>query len=120
MAKDAEAKVPKRKDLVLAHSRTPDGNGVNVLRSREDRVELGTMRPLEEGKPLVGEVVKLTRRKESPVLFDAETIVEAPEQKEGDRPSAAARSGPPQVSSPEYRSNWELVYKRRSQGKLLN
>jgi len=117
----AKAGAPKRKDLVLAHSRTPDGNGVNVLRSREDRVELGTMRPLEEGKPLVGEVVKLTQRKESPALFDAETVVEAAETNAGSKPSSKTnRSGPPQVSSAEYRSNWEAVYKRRSQRKLLN
>jgi hypothetical protein len=109
--------VPKKaKDLVLVHGPAPDGNGVNVLRAREERLELGTMRPLEEGKPIHGEVVKLTQRREAPFLFDAETQVAAPSTEETATPSEPAprgtSAGPAQVASDSYRKNWDAIWKR--------
>lgn len=127
--------VPSRKpkDLVLIHGRTKDGTGLGVLRAREERLEIGTMRPLEEGKPIHGEVVKLTPRPEMPLLFDAETQYSAPSEgpttktdalpqaKEG-APANATGVGPPQVASEAYRKNWDAIWKRPAskRDKLVN
>jgi hypothetical protein len=113
--------VPKKpKDLVLVHSPTPDGAGVNVLRARKEGLEVGTMRPLEHGRPIHGEVVKLTPRAEMPHLYDAETEFTAPEgqnvapeRKQADAPAdRGATTGPAQVASDSYRRNWDVIWKR--------
>jgi hypothetical protein len=112
--------VPKKpKDVVLVHSPTPDGGGVNVLRARRQGLEVGTMRPLTEGRPINGEVVKLTPRSEMPLLYDVETELPHGEQgeaaKEGpanEPKEARAASGPAQVASDSYRRNWDAIWKR--------
>jgi hypothetical protein len=117
MLKDGE--VPKKPtDLVLVHSPTDDGAGVNVLRARRDGLEVGTMRPLEEGRPIHGEVVKLTPRPETPLLFEAETefAPEAPKATPKDNaappPDRGTSAGPAQVASDSYRKNWDAIWKR--------
>lgn len=106
------------KDLVLVHGRAPDGT-LHVLRQRGDRVEAGAMRAVEEGKPLAGEVVKLTPRAEAPILFDAETIHRGPAAAD-----AAAGDGPAQVASDAYRKNWSRIFgagaRRRAAAELPN
>jgi hypothetical protein len=116
-----EDQAPKPKDLVLVRGRTEDGKGLEVLRSKADQVEAGIMKPLEEGKPLDGEVVKLTPRPECPLLFDAETQFSTNEVTR-QHPELPARTtgGPPQVASDEYRRNWDAIYKRRKKNASLN
>jgi hypothetical protein len=99
----------KPKDLVLAVTTTEDGDGLKVLRRRRDTVEVGEMRRLEEGRPVHGEVVRLSPRPELPVLFDAETVMEAPATSKGE-----SRAGPAQVASDRYRKNWDAIWRRRS------
>jgi len=121
--------VPKKpKDLVLVHSPTADGVGVNVLRARKEGLEVGTMRPLEHGRPIHGEVVNLTPRAEMPHLYDAETEFAAPEGQnvaaEG-KPAEApadrtATTGPAQVASDSYRRNWDAIWKRPATKRLVN
>lgn len=120
MLNKAVAKKPK--DVVLVHSPTADGDGVNVLRARRQGLEVGTMRPLAEGRPIHGEVVKLTPRAEMPLLYDVETEVPPPEQQDAASPDGAipasepretrAASGPAQVASESYRRNWDAIWKR--------
>ncbi len=106
------------------HGPTSDGGGVNVLRARKQRLEIGTMRPLEHGRPINGEVVKLTPRPEMPHLYDAETEFTAPSptNEAGDPASSAAsteacgNAGPAQVASDTYRKNWDAIWKRTSKG----
>ena len=114
--------VPKKpKDLVLLHSPTPDGAGMNVLRARGEGLEVGTVRPLEQGRAIHGEVVKLTQRPEMPLLYDVETEVAAPAPAaapskgvKAAEPAAprASLSGPAQVASESYRRNWDAIWKR--------
>jgi hypothetical protein len=120
--------VPRKpKDFVLVHSPTDDGAGVNVLRARQDRLEVGTMRPLEEGRPIHGEVVKLTPRPEMPMLFEAETAFlgqDTPKQsKQKGKPVAESErgtsAGPAQVASDTYRKNWDVIWKRPAK-RLVN
>jgi hypothetical protein len=116
----------KAKDLVLVHSPTDDGAGVNVLRARKEGLEVGTMRPLEEGRPIHGEVVKLTPRPEMPMLFDAETEFAAeaspqpkPKSKASPEPERGTSAGPAQVASDTYRKNWDVIWKRPAK-RLVN
>jgi len=54
-------------DVVLLCNPTPDGEGVNALRARKNRLELAEIRPLREGQPIVaGEVARLKPRQEMP------------------------------------------------------
>ncbi len=100
-------------DVALIHGVTPDG-GLQILRARENRLELGAVRPLREGVPITGEVVKLRPRENCPALCDVEVQLAAPQQ-HNDRQVAetsAARSGPAQVATDEYRKNWDAIWSR--------
>lgn len=111
------------RDIALIHGVTPEGD-LQVLRHREDRLELGAVRALREGVPIVGEVVKLTPRKDFPLLCDVETALTVPKPADATSKSAdvaAARKGPAQVATETYRSNWDRIWNRpRSKEDLSN
>lgn len=100
----------KAKDVVLVGARSESGSWP-VLREREETLEVGELRELQEGKPISNhgstELVKLSRRPEHARLFDVETIAALP-----GRPSA--RNGPAQVANEAYREGWELVFGDRA------
>ena len=98
---------PKRSDVVFVHSPTESGDGLRVLRAREDRIEVGELRPLAEGRAIHGEVVRLSPREGEPRLFDAQTLVEAPEARGADK---GDRQGPPQFATDAYRRGWEAIF----------
>jgi len=99
-------------DVALIHGVTPEGD-LRILRKRNDRLELGGVRALREGMPITGEVVRLTPRKEFPLLCDVATELAAPE-----RPADVAeargesRKGPAQVATDRYRDNWDVIFSR--------
>jgi hypothetical protein len=92
-------------DVVFVHSKSDDGRGFRVIRKREESLEVGEIRALEEGRPLHGDLVRLRQRKEHERLFDVEVVVEAPRSRD-------ARTGPAQVATNAYRSNWEAIFGR--------
>lgn len=91
-------------DVALIHGRTEDGRGLKILRRRNDRIEAGAVMPLEPGKPIVGEVVRLEPRKESPLLCDVHVEFTPPQE------SRSTTTGPAQVATDQYRQNWDLVF----------
>jgi hypothetical protein len=95
---------PPHDDIALIHGRTEDGRGLKILRRREDRIEAGAVMPLTPGRPIVGEVVRLEPRKESPLLCDVHVEYVPPVEA---RPTA---TGPAQVATDRYRQNWDLVF----------
>lgn len=107
------------------HSPTDDGKGARVLRARRGRVEAGEVRPLEEGKPIHGDVVKLRAREGVPLVYDVD--VEVPAQPataaapatttEPSKPPARKGGGPPMVASDEYRNGWTAVFGRSARAK---
>lgn len=107
-------------DVVLLCGENKDGPGVNVLRKRGATLQAGVIRPLEEGKPLTGDVVQLSQRGNTP-LFDV-TVCYSPkgaETTEAPALEASPSQGrPPKVASDEYRRNWDAIW-RRSNGKAL-
>ena len=96
-------------DVALIHGRTPDGEGLRIIRKREDRLEVGAVHPLKNGVPVTGEVVSLTPRPEFPLLCDVKTELAAPEPVDV---AAKNRSGPPQVATDRYRENWDRIWKK--------
>jgi hypothetical protein len=109
MAED-DAKPPN--DVVLLGPPTADGSGVHVLRARDETLEAGELRKIEEGKPLHGELVTLAPRKENPRICDV---------KESYRPPALAKAkGPAQVATKAYRDHWDRVFASRRDDEALN
>jgi hypothetical protein len=106
----------KAEDVALICGVSEDGQGVEVLRKRGDRLETGTVRRLEAGKPIHGEIVRLRPRPQAPFLCDVE--VEFNPQQRGERAALAANSGPAQVATESYRQNWDAIYGRKPS--LLN
>ncbi len=99
----------RSKDVVFVGGPTDHGDGVNVIRAREERLEFGTLEPLREGKPIHGEVVRLVPRPELPRVFDVETEVDAPATP---ALTKSAQAGPAQVASDTYRKNWDAIWSR--------
>lgn len=97
------------------HGSTPHGLGIARLREGDDgesRVELGELRALKQGQPLVGEVVRLSQRDESERLFDVEVLVNA---RTNPAPPQRSHKGPPRVSSNAFRSHWDDVFGRATE-----
>jgi hypothetical protein len=103
-------------DVVLLGPPTTDGAGVHVLRARDERIEAGELRNLEEGRPITGEVLTLAPRKDNPRLCDVKDSYSASESM---APPAKAK-GPAQVATQAYRDNWEEVFARRPRNADLN
>jgi hypothetical protein len=107
-----------KKDLALVFGPSADGEGLNVLRKRagSEAIEAGTLRPLREGRAIMGEVVHLEPRAEAPFLFDCatdeelSTVTQAPQ----------ALAGPPQVATDEYRRGWDAIWGRRERPAAVN
>ncbi|MDF2692421.1 MAG: hypothetical protein K0S65_804 [Labilithrix sp.] len=101
-------------DVVVLGPPTADGAGVHVLRARDERLEAGELRNLEEGRPITGEVVTLAPRKDNPRICDVKDSFVASET------TPAKTKGPAQVATQAYRDNWEEVFARRPRNADLN
>lgn len=114
---DDEAKSPSNDDVVLLGPPTADGHGVHVLRAREQRLEAGELRNVEEGKPIRGEIVSLAPRASDPRICDVKDSYRPPQAA-----TAAPRAlkGPAQVATKEYRANWDEVFARPRRDADLN
>ena len=108
-----KAPEPTGEDLVLIHGRTDDGKGLKVIRKRDTELSVGEVRPLEEGKPIGGEVVSLSPRAESPLLCDVRVEADL-------RPAVDGRAGPVRVSSSSYRSGWDRMWGKRPRAAKAN
>jgi hypothetical protein len=105
-------------DVAIVCGVSDDGQGVDIIRRRGERVEAGTVRRLEQGKPIHGEVVRLRPREQFPMICDVEVEMPAP----GQPSEAAVTTGrPAQVATETYRKNWDAIYGRgKKPGSLLN
>lgn len=114
----ARAESPERPvgDVALVVGPTEDQQGFRVLRKRSEDapVELGTVRPMKEGEPIDGEVVKMRPRKNVPFVYDVKSVMDAPKRFTSD--------GPPQVATDEYRRGWDAIWGKRgkNQNAVLN
>jgi hypothetical protein len=92
-----------------------DGQGLEIIRKRGERLEAGTVRRLEQGKPIHGEVVRLRPREQFPMVCDVEVELSGPPAQ---KPSTL--SGPAQVATDSYRKNWDAIYGSRKPSSTLN
>ncbi len=112
---DKSSPQTEKTDVVLLGPPTPDGAGVHVLRARDERIEAGELRTLEEGRPITGEVLTLAPRKDNPRLCDVK------ESYVPNAPGAQQKTkGPAQVATQAYRDNWDEVFARRPRNADLN
>ena len=94
-------------DVALVVGRTEDAEGYRVLRHRpEQGVEMGTMRPLKEGRPIDGEIISLQAREDVPFLYNVKTELADPRAQERRGTSA----GPAQIATEEYRNGWDAIW----------
>ncbi len=98
----------EKEDVVLVHSRNENGDGYKIIRKREDRIEFGELKPMVEGKPILGEIVQLKPRPDNNALYDVEVLLTKPNTSVNMETSL---SGPAQVATENYRSNWEKIFK---------
>jgi hypothetical protein len=106
----------KSEDVVVIHGVTDDGRGYKVLRARDGEVEAGAVKPLEQGKPIHGEVVRLKPREKCPLVCDVEVDVPKPEASD----SARETKGPARVASEAYRRNWDVIWSGAKKNELPN
>ncbi len=107
-SKGAPEASDKPGDVVLLTGPTEDGEGIRVLRARGERIDAGEVRPLKEGKPLVGgELVKLAPRPGKPRVCDVEVLARVAPEPESDETRG---KGPPKVASKAYRESWERIF----------
>ena len=101
---------PGSDDVVLVRGPTGDGQGVDIVRKRGERLELGELRAAAEGKSLHGELVRLHARS-APGLYDVEVVYDTGAPRPP-APAAKARAhaGPARVATDEYRDGWERVF----------
>jgi hypothetical protein len=121
--RDSAADESPAPDVALIHGVTADGAGLQILRARDNRIELGAIRPLREGAPITGEIVTLRPRPNFPALCDVETHFKpaaTPSDRQEPR-AALPHAGPAQVATDEYRRNWDAIWSRPSEkSKLVN
>jgi hypothetical protein len=98
-------------DVALIHGVTASGD-MRILRKRADRLEVDAVKQLREGTPITGKVVKLTPRREFPLLCDVETVLPSPAPLKSDVAADGPRKGPAQVATERYRDNWESIWGR--------
>jgi hypothetical protein len=106
VARESKAPESSNEDVALVYGVSDDGGGLDILRRRQGRFEAGTVRPLEEGKPIRGEVVRLKPRKHSPLVCDVESEFSA------ELTRAGTSNGPAQVATDQYRKNWDAIYNK--------
>jgi hypothetical protein len=113
----SEGEPPRPKeDMVFVHGPAEHGEGLRVIRKREESIEIGEIRPVQEGRPLQGDLVKLKPRQDHGRLFDVEVLVARDEL-----PGAAlGHAGPAQVATDTYRSNWDAIFGSRGEPELPN
>lgn len=90
-------------DIVFLGPPTADGVGVHVLRAREERLEAGELRTLQEGRPIAGEVLTLAPRKDNPRVLDVKDSYSPPATRH-------AAKGPAKVATDAYRDGWDEVF----------
>jgi len=107
-SKKSAPPTPSSDDVALVCGATPDGETLGVLRKRGEKVEAALLRKAVEGQPLQGDLVRLKPREE-PMLFDVETLYEAPALPREAEPKA----GPSQVANDSYRKGWDRLFRAR-------
>lgn len=79
-----------------------DGGGRLVIRQQGDQVSAGVLHPLDENRPVTGELVTLSPRGDGSYRVESHG------------------KGPAKVSSPGYRQGWDNVFGAKPKKQMLN
>jgi hypothetical protein len=112
----SEAPPPTKQDVLFVHSPAEEGEGFRVIRKRDDTIEVGEIRNVQEGRPVHGDLVKLKPRTEHDRLFDVEVLATREEMQS----PALGHAGPARVTSEAYRTNWEAIFGEPDEPELPN
>jgi len=107
-------------DFVLLGPPTADGAGIHVLRARDERIEAGELRALQEGRPITGEIVTLKPRGSNPHICDVMDSY-VPSGSSASSASSAPQAslaqlghkGPAKVATDAYREGWDEIFGAR-------
>jgi hypothetical protein len=99
-------------DVAMVIDRTEDAQGYRVLRHRDNHVEIGTMRPLQEGRPIDGEVISLEPRQDAPFLYNVKTELGDPHAARRATERRLTSDGPAQIATEQYRAGWDAIWGR--------
>jgi hypothetical protein len=113
---ESEPPRPATEDVLFVGGPAEGGEGLRVLRKREDAIEVGEIRPVQEGRPLQGELVRLKPRREHDRVFDVEVLVSRDEIPG----HALGHAGPARVASEAYRTNWDAIFGPNDEPDLPN
>ena len=113
---ESEPPRPATEDVLFVGGPAEGGEGLRVLRKREDALEVGEIRPVQEGRPLQGELVRLKQRKEHERAFDVEVLLSRDEIPG----HTLGHAGPAQVASEAYRTNWDAIFGPNDEPDLPN
>ncbi|MCL2723158.1 MAG: hypothetical protein FWD69_01855 [Polyangiaceae bacterium] len=91
-------------DVVVLGPPTSDGQGVHVLRARNEQLEAGELRTLRDGQPIVGEILSLEPRKDQPRVCDVRESWPATRQ------ASPSHKGPARVATTAYRAGWDEIF----------
>lgn len=107
-------------DVVMVLGETEDAKGFHVLRARENRIEAGTVHPLEEGVPITSEAVILEPIKHTHHLYHVKPLFkpEEPSKPETIEPKTRSNTKPVQVATKTYRDNYAKIFSRNDKGWL--
>ncbi len=99
----------KRTDVALVQGFDQQRKELHILRQHDKTLEAGIVRPVEEGRPIDGDLVRLTPRPEFPLLCDVEEVLKHPDHP-NEKPNR--HPGPPMVATEAYRRGWDAVFAR--------
>jgi hypothetical protein len=106
--KGDEAMKEEHKETVTIHATDSDG-GIYVTRHQADGDHRDVFERVKDGEPLYNETVQLRESSELPPnTYYSETIFKP------------THSGPAQVSTDEYRHNWDTIFGKNRESKELN
>lgn len=112
------------KDIAVPLGETENG-GLMIARiqgtdERPTRAMVGELRPLQDGVPVMGEVVKLTKDGEAP-HYKVETLVEDPFKAERERARSSGRTSTTySFPSQKYQENWASIFRKKPDPSELN
>lgn len=84
----------QKTDRLIMGSEISDGVRVFVRKNKDDEISCGTLELTKEGKPVDGEIVKLSEVSDS--VYDVESIYKSP--------------GPSKVASKKYKDGWDRIF----------
>ncbi|HHH11555.1 MAG TPA: hypothetical protein ENK23_05715 [Sorangium sp.] len=89
-------------DQMVVFGRNATDDSLHVLRQRNQRLELGKLHALRQGRPINGEVVRLSRHADNSPVYDVDVLLKAP--------ATATGKGPARVNSMPFRTGWDVIF----------